>query len=162
LIFKQSNSGAACTCVVTEYLYHNSADFAIEVDVFSLDEITEQITELLRSYRQYHLHHMEMEKDDRTDMEEKAKIALDTFRSMFRRKLRNEQFLSDDLEDSVLNELRSLAQRIRPSAISGRKVRPTLEHCSALLVRLTSEDNSTQEPAVWPYVRKIKLVWPVF
>jgi hypothetical protein len=123
-----------------------------------MDKITEQITELLRSYRHYHLHHMDMDRDERKDFEEKAKLAQDTFRAMFRGRLDSEQFLIDEPEDSVLGTLRSWVQDLDLSAISGREVRLTLADCSTLLVRLTSEHISAREPAVWPYICKIKFV----
>ena len=123
-----------------------------------MDEITEQITELLQSYRRYHLHRMDMDRDEKKDLEEKAQIAQDTFRAMFRGRLDNEQFLTDEPEDSVLGTLRSWTQDMGPSTIGEREVRSTLADCSALLMRLTSEQTSAQEPAVWPYIRKIKFV----
>lgn len=125
-----------------------------------MDEITEQMTDLLQSYRHYHLHHMEIDGEETRDLKEKADIARDTFRAMFRGRLESEQFLSDEAEDSVLESLRSWALNLSP-VMSGREVRGTLTECSALLMRLTSEQNSLQEPAIWPYVRKIKSVCPV-
>lgn len=122
-----------------------------------MGEITEQITELLRSYRHYHLHRIE-DPDERKDLEEKAQIAQDTFQAMFRGRLDNGQFLTDEPERSVLRTLLSWAQDMGPSTIGGREVRFTLADCSALLMQLTSEQTSAQGPAVWPYVRKIKFV----
>jgi hypothetical protein len=95
------------------------------------------------------------------DFEDKAKIAQDTFRAMFRGRIDSEQFLLGDSEDTVLETLRSWAESMGPSAISGREIRLTLEDCSALLMQLTSEQTSDRQPAVWPYVRKIKYVLPV-
>jgi hypothetical protein len=123
-----------------------------------MNEITEQITELLKSYRHYHLHDEDMDHDEKKYFEERAKIAQDTFRAMFRGRLDSEQFLTAEPEDSVLGTLRSWTQDMGPSAIGGREVRFTLADCSALLMRLTSEQASAQDPAVWPYVRKIKFV----
>lgn len=154
----QSNSGEACTCVVTEYHYHDSNNFAIEKDFFSIEEINKQITELLQSYRHYHVHRMDMEGDEERDCKKKAEIARDTFRAMFRGRLESLQFLTDEPEGTVLTILLSWAQDIAPSIISGREVRPLLADCSALLMQLTSEQNSVEEPAVWPYIRKIKFV----
>jgi hypothetical protein len=130
--------------------------------LFSIDEITRQMTELLRSYRHYYLNCMDIEdSDEMKDFKEQAKIALDTFRAMFGGRIDNEKFLLDGSEDAVLETLRSWAQSMAPSAISEREIRPTLEDCSALLMQLSSEQISDRQPAVWPYVRKIKYVLPV-
>jgi hypothetical protein len=59
-----------------------------------MDEIMEQITELLQSYRHYHLHLMDMDRDEKKDFEEKAERAQYTFRAMFRGRLDSEQFLT--------------------------------------------------------------------
>jgi hypothetical protein len=100
----KSNSGAACTCVVTEYHYHDSDKFTVEIEAFCTDEITEQMTTLLDSYRHYHLHQMDMDRDERQDFEKKANVARDTFRAMFRDRLDSEQFLIDEPQDVVLEK----------------------------------------------------------
>ncbi|KAK4232771.1 hypothetical protein C8A03DRAFT_39597, partial [Achaetomium macrosporum] len=41
------NNGAACTCVVTEYWYHDRDGFVVEVEPFSQSEIREQLTEMV-------------------------------------------------------------------------------------------------------------------
>ncbi|KAF4626102.1 hypothetical protein G7Y89_g12058 [Cudoniella acicularis] len=154
---RTSNSGAACTCVVTEFHFHNSNDFAIDVEWFSLDDIAAQLTELLQSYRHYHLHSAEMERQEREDLEDRANVARDTFRAMFRGRLGNEQFLMQSPEAAVMQTLQSWAAEFGTSSAGGRETQRTIEDCSALLMRLTSEENSTQEPAKWPYIRKIKV-----
>lgn len=126
--------------------------------MFSIDQIMEQITELLHSYRQYHLQTENMEQEEKQHCEERAVIARDTFRAMFQGRLENEKFLTDESEDSVLGTLRSWAQEMRPAATDGGDIRYTAEDCSALLIQLTSEQSSGQDPPVWPYIRKIKFV----
>lgn len=119
-----------------------------------------QITELLHGYRHYHLHRTVMDHDEKKYFKEKAEIAGDTFRVMFRNRLDHEQFLFDEPEDFVLGTLNSWVKEMYPSAIGGREGL-TLADCSALLMRLTSEQpeqTSAQESAIWPYVRKIKFV----
>lgn len=152
----QSNSGAACTCVVTEFHYHDNDDFIIEKELFTMDEIMGQVTELLQSYRSYYLNSMDMDPDDKKSQEERATIAQDTFQAMFRGRLESEQFLIDGQENTVLETLRSWAQEIRPSTMRGREVAVTPADCSTLLAELTSEQSSGQQPSVWPYLRKIK------
>jgi hypothetical protein len=121
-----------------------------------MDEIMGQLTELLQSYRCYYLNSMDMDQDDKKSLEERAKIARDTFQAMFRGRLESEQFLIDGQENSVLETLRSWVQEMRPSTMHGREVTFTPEDCSTILAQLTSEQCSDQQPAAWPYLRKIK------
>ena len=158
LQFTQSNGGAACTCVVTEYRYHDSDTYDIEVEMFSIDDTMVQMTELVRSYRNYHLNRVHMEPAEVRECKEKARIAKDTFRAMFRGLIDDEQFLINDPEDAVLRTLRSWAEQTYPSPIGERRVGLTQEECADILPQLTSEQTSAEEPAVWPYVRKVKYV----
>lgn len=157
LIQLQSSNGEACTCVVTEYHYHNSIDFVIDVEFFSEDELIEQVTELFQSYRRYYLHPQDMwDEDERKASEERANVAWDTFQAMFRGRLEIEQFLRSEPQDSVLATLISWTQEMGRSPVGGRWTRTTLADCSDHLMQLTSNLSSAQEPAVWPYMRKIK------
>jgi hypothetical protein len=122
-----------------------------------MDELIEQVTELLQSYRHYHLHVHDMEgEDEKKDSEQRSKVARDTFLAMFRGRLDGEEFLQTEPEASALATLRSWTQEMAPLQVGGRNTMTTLEDCSALLMQLTSELTSAQEPAVWPYIRKIK------
>jgi len=117
----------------------------------------EQVADLLRSYRHYHqnLDAMDTE-EERGDCKKRAKVAEDTFRAMFQGRLESEGFLRHESEASALSTLRSWVGDMRPSHIECRSSTATLSDCSAVLMRLTSEQNSAHEPATWPYVRKIK------
>ncbi|WDK22112.1 hypothetical protein CGRA01v4_13402 [Colletotrichum graminicola] len=152
-----SNSGAACTCVVTEYHHHAPDDFVVEVERFDRDELTNQVDELLKSYRRFHLHAREMSKDDGVEeAEQQAKVALDTFRAMFRGRLGDEAFLAGDREENVLSTLRSWLNETYPQD-DGRYTMAEAQACSSLLMRLTSETAGVREPAVWPYIKTIKV-----
>ncbi|OCT52141.1 hypothetical protein CLCR_07998 [Cladophialophora carrionii] len=71
---RTSNIGRACTCVVTEYHYHENVNFALEVEYFTQEELRKQFTELLQSYRTHHLHDdTNMMADDRTDLQKKSR-----------------------------------------------------------------------------------------
>ncbi|KAK2760545.1 hypothetical protein CKAH01_05231, partial [Colletotrichum kahawae] len=94
-----SNSGAACTCVVTEYHYDDRDDFQVDVELFSQDDLMKQVTDLLQSYRRFHLHAEEMTvADGLEEAEEHAVVARDTFRALFRGRLENEAFLATEPE----------------------------------------------------------------
>ncbi|KAL6408246.1 hypothetical protein AUP68_08100 [Ilyonectria robusta] len=154
---RTSNSGEACTCVATEYHYHERNAFDIEVELFSMDEIKDQLLDLLQSYRHFHFHEHEMEPAEKADMEEIAKRARYTFRAMFCDRMDDEDFLVENSERAVLKSLTSWAADARPSGIASRESGLSLQRCSAKLMQLSSEPASNQNPAKWPFIRKIKL-----
>ena len=45
------SNGEACTCVVTEYYYHDQDDFNISVEYFPVNNLERQFEELLQAYR---------------------------------------------------------------------------------------------------------------
>ncbi|KAH7161710.1 hypothetical protein EDB81DRAFT_683686 [Dactylonectria macrodidyma] len=154
---RTSNSGEACTCVVTEYHYHEKNGFDIDVQLFSQEEIEDQLLKLLQSYRHFHLHEDEMEPGEREEMKAVADRARDTFHSMFRDRMSDEDFLVEREEKSVLRSLKSWAADARPSEIASRECGLSLESCSSKLMQLSSEPASKTMPAKWPFIRKIKI-----
>ncbi|KAI3549359.1 hypothetical protein CSPX01_02467 [Colletotrichum filicis] len=160
---EKSNSGAACTCVVTEYHHKDGDAFTIDVELFSQDELMDQMKELLQSYRMFHLNAGELRRNDGAatvvDIEEQANVARDTFRSMFRSQLASEDFLINEEEATVLRAFRSWLRRM-DLPLEGRHEKPSRDSCAAFLTYLTSESVDTRTPAVWPFVRKIKVFLP--
>ncbi|KAK0375078.1 hypothetical protein CLIM01_07570 [Colletotrichum limetticola] len=160
---RTSNSGAACTCVVTEYHHKDGDAFTIDVELFSQDELMDQMKELLQSYRMFHLNAGELRRNDGAatvvDLEEQANVARDTFRSMFRSQLASEDFLINEEEATVLRAFRSWLRRM-DLPLEGRHEKPSRDSCAAFLTYLTSESIDTRTPAVWPFVRKIKVFLP--
>ncbi|KAK5988118.1 hypothetical protein PT974_12258 [Cladobotryum mycophilum] len=154
---RTSNSGAACTCVVTEYHYHAADNFAVEVETFSIEDINTQIKELLRSFRHYHLQQNDLDAGEREDFEQRANVARDTFRAMFGPRLNGDQFLLLESESVVLDSVLSWVREVFPSTVSGRHVNSSLAECSDRLMRLTSEVSGNSQPSVWPFIRKIKV-----
>lgn len=153
----QSNSGAACTCVVTEYRYHDRDAFIVDAELFSESELQMQLRTMLKAYRYYHSHVAELEGEEKRDCEAKSKLAEDTFRTMFRGRLGSDKgLLLDRSLKSTLATLMLWALDSRPTSFRGEKVCHTSQECSDLLQRLTSESSSKTEPAFWPYIRKIK------
>ncbi|GKT44287.1 uncharacterized protein ColSpa_04468 [Colletotrichum spaethianum] len=150
--------GAACTCVVTEYHHHAGRDFFIDVDLFSMDELMEQATELLQSYRRFHLHAGEMTREDGVEeAKEQANVARDTFLAMFRGRLGDGDFLTEKTEKDVLSTMRSWLEQTYPK-VGGRHAKGELQECSRLLMSLTSETAGAHGPAVWPYIKKIRII----
>ncbi|SPO03125.1 uncharacterized protein DNG_05807 [Cephalotrichum gorgonifer] len=154
---RASNNGGACTCVVTQYIYHDMDHFEIDVELFTMDEIMAQLTDLLQSYRHFHLHRNEMNEEEKQDFKKRADVALHTFQAMFRGRLGNERFLVRQEEDTVLDKLISWARELAPSSSSGRQVASSLSQCSTIIENVTTENSSSDGPAMWPYIRKIRV-----
>lgn len=147
---------------MTEYHYRDSEDFVIQADQLTTEEITNHLAELLRAYRMFK--DQEEDYDDLETaraMENKANIALDTFRTMFRDRLGQADFLIQETEENILDLVRETVEDIRPSDIECERVVNTLEECSSLIMQLTAQQTQRQGTAVWPYIRKIKLVFSV-
>ncbi|KAG7286746.1 hypothetical protein NEMBOFW57_009060 [Staphylotrichum longicolle] len=81
---RTSNGGTACTCVVTEYRYHDRPNFAIDVVLFTEADLKEQLRKMLDAYRHNHFHSATMESEnERKHWADQAKLAKDTFKAMF-------------------------------------------------------------------------------
>jgi hypothetical protein len=130
----------------------------------------EQVTSLLLSYRHYQQRvnsgsdhaDTDEEREDLTDLKGHANLAKDTFQAMFRGRINMDQdhYILDDTEANVLATLRSWVEEMRPSHLSSFPHLSSQVDCSKILMNLTSEQNSSQEPATWPYIRKVKCVQP--
>lgn len=131
----------------------------MDVEWFSEDEIAAQLSELVQSYRHFHLDGSDLDSQEREDLEDRANLARDTFRAMFRGRLGDEQFLTLSSEPAVIDTLKSWVAESGICSASAREERHTIEECSGLLMRLTSEESSNQQPAKWPFIQKIKLVF---
>lgn len=154
---RTNNNGAACTCVVTEYHYHDADDFVVEVERFSMEELHKQLAELLGYYRNYHLHGESMDGGTRKDFEGRSNIAVGLFRAMFRSVLQDEEWLLQESPDTILQQFQTWMTSASDLQSSSRQVATSLEECSRLLMELTSEVPNAQEPALWPCIRKIKV-----
>lgn len=127
---------------------------------FSIDETIAQLTELLQAFRDHRLQDTDIDEHELKDLKAHAEVAQDTFRAMFRGRLGDEGFLTRWLEADVMRTFRSWVVGVDHS-IAGRQTYSSPEDCSAHLTKLTSEQNWTEEPAKWPYIRKVKFVLPV-
>lgn len=125
---------------------------------FSEDEIAAQLSELLKSYRHFHLHGSDLDPQERENSEDRSNLARDTFRAMFRGRIEDEQVLTLSSESAVIETLRSWVAESVISWAGGREEKQSIAECSTLLARLTSDEISDQQPAKWPFIRKIKLV----
>lgn len=161
---RTSNSGAACTCVVTEYHYHADDFLTIDVEWFTADELRSQLSDLLEDFRHFHLREDEIDADSYEDCKTRAELARDTFQAMFRGKLTGEAFLLEDGSESqaqILATLMSWADEAGSSNMQYQTQHQSQQACSDALMTLTSEvpsQTAAPTPATWPYIKKIKLV----
>lgn len=99
---------------------------------------------------------MSSQDNEKEEWEQRANLALDTFRAMFCCGRVEEKSLVEESESIARTKLISWACKSLPAEISGRKMASTLLECSELLMHLTSETVSRETTAIWPYIRKIK------
>ncbi|KAK3937803.1 nuclear GTPase SLIP-GC [Diplogelasinospora grovesii] len=155
---RTSDSGAACTCVVTEYLYHDTDGFTVNIETFSQDELKKQFADMVHDYRHNRLHSADMElAEERRNWEKQADLACDYFSAMFRGRFNTSLLRSDKPEDQMVETLLAWAQEFGPANIKRSETTNSIGECTALLSHLTSEEGSAQGPAVWPYIKKISV-----
>lgn len=103
-----------------------------------------------------------MTAEEHTDLEDKAKVAADTFRAAFRSNIaENERFLLGISEEHVLQTLLTWATSTGLPAVEGTTMVPRTEFALAdvfsdHLMGLTSEPADPSEPSKWPFIRKIR------
>jgi hypothetical protein len=136
------------------------------VEYFGRAEFRDQLSELLQAFRLYK-HCIATGAELEPGVKEKHDIANDTFQAAFRRQLRgNEQFLVDWSEENVLDCFLRWASELCPSLMQNTATQSQIittanaEECSRKLMELTSEPSQAGESAVWPFIRKIRLVLP--
>ncbi|KAI1348075.1 hypothetical protein F5Y01DRAFT_228690 [Xylaria sp. FL0043] len=152
---RSSNGGGACTCVVTEFHFHEDERFAIVVEKFSEAELMPQLQSLLQDYRHFHLNRDSFSSQEEVgDLEKRAGIARDTFQAMFPTAfIGNNTFLSES-EAEALSTLISWVQSFDKSIIHDRRSELGLDECSSWLMQLSSDTSSERVP-LWPWIKKI-------
>ncbi|OAQ91373.1 tat pathway signal sequence [Purpureocillium lilacinum] len=135
---KTGSSGGACTNVVTEYHFHDSHDFTVQVELFEPDELANNLVDPLRSYRAYHLKRAEMTSEDTPRFKIRAEEAENMFAYMFGERLGDKTFLLQDSEERVLRIFKGWAAGIVQEETKPPTSGLTLEKCSDLLMKLSS------------------------
>ncbi|TGJ78173.1 hypothetical protein E0Z10_g10588 [Xylaria hypoxylon] len=152
---RSSNGGGACTCVVTEFHFHEDRNFAIIVERFSETELMPQLKGLLRDYRHFHLNRDSFSSNDEVvDLEKRAGIASDTFQAMFPGRFIDKNTFMRDTESQCLSTLTSWVLDFDQSMIPERKSELGLDECSEFLMQLSSDTSSRAVP-LWPWIKKI-------
>ncbi|KAF2194396.1 hypothetical protein K469DRAFT_495226, partial [Zopfia rhizophila CBS 207.26] len=166
---RASSSGTACTCAVTEYLFHDRDDFIIHVDYFPLDELKKQFEELLRAYRDYQSlprNSRGRDEDDEDDIDRKglqrqADLARETFRASFTERLeQTPTVLSSMPFEHAVGTMVEWASQLLPRQ-GGQESFSTVEGCSSRLRELTSESDDSlpngESRTCWPFIQKLRV-----
>ncbi|KAM3470795.1 hypothetical protein MY5147_006201 [Beauveria neobassiana] len=159
-LVKSGSAGGACTCAATEFHYHESDTLSIQLQLFDEDELLKQQMQLLRSYRHFHL--ADLSEAEQDNFGELARLAEDTFSSLFQSQIPSQNTLLNEDEDCLKSIFRRLITELRPSISHTVMTGLTKEACSEKLRELTSAPaSSTGEPATraaaWPYIENIKV-----
>ncbi|VUC28222.1 unnamed protein product [Clonostachys rosea] len=155
---RASNSGEACTCVVTEYHYHQHDHMDVQVELFTTQELNEQLERMLEDFRHYSFHADEMETaEEKKAAKDRANVAKDTFKAMFRGRMNNDSFLLQGSQREVFQTLVRWAEEQRPSQAVTSQQNLSPEQCSDALFVLSSERISRSGPAIWPFIKTIKV-----
>jgi hypothetical protein len=116
----------------------------------------EQLTTLLRQYRIFHMDTENFESAQEEAMAKKAaKVASDTFNSMFRGRLTDPGFLTANASERILQKFRKWIEDARPMDIARAHNGLNKAQCADVLRNMASEIE-TERPAIWPYIRKIR------
>lgn len=151
---------------MTEYHYHKADHPVLEVKYFSRDEIIQEFTELLASYRSYDTTKPKSSKDtvktpELKDLEDRAKVARDTFHAAFRGMAApTEQYLLSASEDQARKALQKAIEGLYSTItnVNGPSIEQfaSNDQCSARLMELTSDTDVPNTITHWPVIQKIR------
>ncbi|TQV95586.1 tat pathway signal sequence [Cordyceps javanica] len=164
-LVKSGNSGGACTCAATEFHYHESDTLSIQVQLFDEDELLSQQMCLLESYRHFHFAYVLNANDsdaaERSHFKKRAKLAKDTFYSLFHTRTPCHDTLLHADKGEVECIFRRLIRELRPVSSQTNMTNLTKSACAEKLLELSSAPASAAESATraaaWPYIEKIKV-----
>jgi hypothetical protein len=156
---EQDSSGFACTCVATEYHYHEHDNFVISVDYSTVQECREQFTQLLQALR---APSTDFEGDD-GNKNPLGRIARETFAAVFPGLFeRNEASLYQVDEAEALRTLLDWVESLnvplkeRPEDESIVTPYPNAKDCAAGLIELTSITSDKKQRCSWPFIRRLR------
>lgn len=125
--------------------------------MFSSEELDSMLKDMLHAFRHYEFNGDDLTREERVEDEKRHELAWNTLNAMFQDHLKGQSHsLTAHSEDAVLETLRHWVRETNIGNLGGRKVLASLTECSDHLVRLTSDPNSAQEFAVWPYIKHLR------
>ncbi|KAL2813123.1 hypothetical protein BJX63DRAFT_395031 [Aspergillus granulosus] len=169
---RTSANGIACTSVVTEFRHIDETHrdpFTVEADFMNMDELRELLQELLRAYRMHHTNafHEVTDREERDRITSLSVRSWETLKSLFPNEAdMTEQFLSNEdagAESIILERLEEwaragLAHRPGgPDALNSTIPAANIQECRENLDTLTVSSHQPGRPAVWPFVKLIRV-----
>lgn len=166
----QSGNGTACTCTVTEYVYHDSDEYKIQVQYFDRDELEHQFKDLLSAYRNTEDPHDSLEsgQQNKEDLQEnkealvqKANLARQTFEAIFTSYLKEDpEALSREGFSPTIEKMMLWVRELLPESKHEESF-ATLQECADRLIILTSGAGnsfpSSQSGMRWPLIKSMKV-----
>lgn len=156
--------------MATEYHYHDRDDFVIQAEYFTIEELKRQYEDLLRAYQENKSPPAHTKQEDLEELERRARLAEETFKASFGVKLQqNPSLLRSSIEYAVTTMLQWASSSLpRDRNVHTNETREThndITACSARIRELTSEADDSEmrianQTSPWPFVRKLKYVWP--
>ncbi|KAH7084158.1 hypothetical protein FB567DRAFT_528499 [Paraphoma chrysanthemicola] len=166
---RASANSAACTCVVTEYHYHDRDDLIVNIDYFPDQEVEKQLGYLLKAYRDSQSLAKDrsdggedkMTDSEKVRLEATSHLAMDIFQMSFRERLReNPEILLSMPFDHAVATMVGWVLQLR-SQQADRNVFTTTEECQSWLDILSSETNSSSPLGdvrkSWPFMQKVRV-----
>lgn len=124
---------------------------------FSEAELIPQLENLLQDYGHFHLNRDSLERLEAPELEERARVAEDTFQAMFRGRLINKDILIQGPESNALSTLKLWLRDFPSGSMLERgKSGLSLVECSNLVMELTSESSEISGTHLWPWIKKIE------
>ncbi|KAJ5021270.1 Dynamin family-domain-containing protein [Bipolaris maydis] len=165
-----SGNGTACTCTVTEYVYHDSDEYKIQVQYFDRDELEHQFKDLLSAYRNTEDPHDSLEsgQQNKEDLQEnkealvqKANLARQTFEAIFTSYLKEDpEALSREGFSPTIEKMMLWVRELLPESKHEESF-ATLQECADRLIILTSGAGnsfpSSQSGMRWPLIKSMKV-----
>ncbi|KAK4170796.1 hypothetical protein QBC36DRAFT_341274 [Triangularia setosa] len=159
---RSSDGGTACTCVATEYHYHNSNQLRLEAEIFNEQELQTRLEELVEAYQDYETLQADPgdeEDEEKANARERRRTAEQTFNAMFTGRFDSLDFILQDPKGTIVERMMTWAshslQRLREIGID--QTFDTADECSERLTSFTSEQLGSEEDdfPLWPYIRKV-------
>jgi hypothetical protein len=158
--------------VVTEFRHvdeDHTGPFTIEAQFMTSEEMKELLNELLTMFRQFHVNRFFRDlqsQEERQKCRNEAVRAWETLESLFN----NQQELTmehlskdyDGAHSAILAQLERWASAdlaLRPGGLDGYSaIAGDIENCRDILDMLTASNIGNGKPAIWPFIKLIKLV----
>jgi hypothetical protein len=165
LLIIKAGMGSACTSVVTEYRHsqnHHKSKYTVEIDCMTDDEINDQLQELLRSYRRFHLCDLDKTHttaDEANQLRSQSQLAWDTLQAAFgsHRELTKEYLIdnSPGAEQRIQGQLRALILSLDwpEGAREG-----TWSGAADSVLECTRKTTEFLSRNIWPFIKIIRYV----